>query len=49
MSEENKEPKKEKRGFLKKIIETLDKKMEEKAKKTGTCCGGNSKGTSCCN
>jgi len=38
-----------KRGFLGKLIEKLDKKMEEKAK-TKPCCDnqGKNKGASCC-
>ena len=41
------EKKEQKKGFLGKIIEKIDKKMEEKSKKT-SCCGGKDKGSSCC-
>jgi len=39
-----------KKGFFAGLIEKLDKKMEEKAKKQGSCCSGNKKGdgSSCC-
>jgi hypothetical protein len=39
-----------KKGFFSRMIEKLDKKMEEKAKKP-SCCGGGpnkEKGSSCC-
>ena len=42
---------KKKKGFLGKIMEKLDKKLEEKSKNT-SCCGGagqdKGKGSSCC-
>jgi len=40
---------KKKKGFISRLIETLDKKMEEKAKET-PCCGNGTKkkGPSCC-
>lgn len=46
MSEESK---KEKKGFISSILEKLDKKLSEKAKKN-PCCGSNNekKGPSCC-
>lgn len=45
--ETNKEEKK--KGFFAKLFETLDKKLEDKAKKTGPCCGSkNDSGDSCC-
>lgn len=39
-----------KRGFFARLIEKLDKKMEDKAKKQGGCCSGSKKGdgSSCC-
>lgn len=45
--EETKEQKK--KGFWGKLIDKLDKKMEEKAQKT-SCCGGSDgkKGSPCC-
>ena len=48
-SNEQVKPKK-KKGFFGKMIEKLDKKMEEKANKT-SCCGDGAdkdKGSSCC-
>ncbi|MDP2830716.1 MAG: hypothetical protein Q8O02_00505 [Candidatus Omnitrophota bacterium] len=41
--------KKAKRGFFARMIDKLDKKMEEKARES-KCCGGSdkSKGKSCC-
>lgn len=39
-----------KKGFLGRFLDNLDKKIEEKAKKS-SCCGGDSgskKGSSCC-
>jgi len=39
-----------KKGFWGRLMEKLDKKMEEKSKKT-SCCGGGldkNKGSSCC-
>ena len=36
-----------KKGFLAKLIEKLDKKMEEKAK-VKPCCNNKDKGKSCC-
>ena len=47
------EKKEEKKGFFEKLLDLLDKKLEEKAKKTG-CCGSNVKkqdpldGGTCC-
>ena len=47
---ENKTPKEEKKkGFFAKLFEKLDKKLEDKAKKTGCCCGPKKEsGDSCC-
>jgi hypothetical protein len=44
-----KEEKSRKKGFLARLMEKLDKKMEERAK-SKPCCGGDSdsKGSSCC-
>lgn len=40
---------KQKKGFISRLMETLDKKMEEKAKKTPCCSSGTKKkGPSCC-
>lgn len=39
--------KKEKKGFFSRMIDKLDKKMEEKARES-KCCSGSSKGKSCC-
>jgi hypothetical protein len=52
MSEKEQNQHGKKKGFLGKIMEALDKKMEEKAKKS-PCCGGSDhpnkeKGSSCC-
>ncbi len=33
----------EKKGFLKRILDSLDKKLEEKAKSSCSCCSGQSK------
>jgi hypothetical protein len=45
--ENNKEE--EKKGFFAKLFETLDKKLADKAKKPGSCCGSKSDdGDSCC-
>ena len=41
--------KEKKTGFWARLMERLDKKMEEKAKNyKGSCCGSSSKGNSCC-
>jgi len=40
-----------KKGFFGKLMEKLDKKMEEKAKNASSCCGSGKekdKGSSCC-
>jgi hypothetical protein len=43
----NKEEKK--KGFFARLVEKLDKKLEAKAKKTGSCCGSEKdNGNSCC-
>jgi hypothetical protein len=40
---------KKKKGFIARILEKLDKKMEEKAAKSSCCCGPDKKkGQSCC-
>jgi hypothetical protein len=36
-----------KKGFWARLIEKLDKSMEDKAKKA-PCCSGSKKGSSCC-
>ena len=41
-------PTEKKQGFFARLIAGLDKKLEEKSKKTGCCDGSNGKGTSCC-
>lgn len=46
-SNEQVKPKK-KKGFFGKMIEKLDKKMEEKAKKSSCCGSDKDKGSSCC-
>ena len=49
--EEKLEGKKSKKGFFARLLDKLDKKMEEKSK-SGCCCGSNgAKGDkkSCCN
>ncbi len=38
MEKENNQEEK-KKGFFAKLFETLDKNLEAKAKKTGSCCG----------
>ena len=47
MSDKTKEKKNKKKGWFAGVLDKLDKKMEEKAKKS-PCCGGDSKGSSCC-
>lgn len=49
MDEKKSEIKKKKKGFFGKLVDKLDKKMEEKSKNT-SCCGGSEKekGSSCC-
>lgn len=48
MEKENKKEEK-KKGFFAKLFETLDKKLADKAKKTGSCCcSKNDSGDSCC-
>ncbi len=43
------EEKKTKKGFFSRMLEKLDKKMEEKAKSTSCCNGENNPGkNSCC-
>jgi len=37
-----------KKGFFSKIIEMIDRKMEEKSKKSSCCRGDAKKGSSCC-
>lgn len=39
--------KKEKKSFFSKLLDKLDKKMEEKAKES-KCCGGSDKDKPCC-
>lgn len=36
------------KNFFKGLVRNLDKKIEEKAKSFGCCCGDNSKNSSCC-
>ena len=47
---ENKESKKDKqkKGFLGRIMEKLDKRLEEKSKKSSCCGTDKDKGSSCC-
>lgn len=40
--------KKKKKGLFSGLLEKLDKKMEERARKI-ECCSGSDKGKSCCN
>jgi hypothetical protein len=48
MEKENNQ-KEKKKGFFAKLFETLDKKLADKAKKSGSCCGSkNDGGDSCC-
>ncbi len=48
MSSESKSSK-EKKGFISKILERLDKGLEKKSKNTSCCCKENKeKGKSCC-
>jgi len=48
MEKEEKAPEKNKKGIFGRLMEKLDKKLEEKSKKT-PCCGPNKdKGSSCC-
>ncbi|MCA9395060.1 MAG: hypothetical protein KC900_12720 [Candidatus Omnitrophica bacterium] len=47
MSDKTKEKKNKKKGWFAGVLDKLDKKMEEKAKKS-PCCGGDGKGSSCC-
>ncbi len=37
-----------KKGFIARLIEKLDKKMEEKSKSAGCCSTSKDKGSSCC-
>lgn len=46
-TKETKKPDK-KKGFFGKIIENLDKKLEEKSKKSSCCSPKKDKGSSCC-
>ncbi|MBI2335565.1 MAG: arsenate reductase ArsC [Deltaproteobacteria bacterium] len=39
---------KAKKGFIAKIVDQLDKKLEDKAKKTSCCTGNKKGGSSCC-
>ncbi len=51
MNKKNEKEKKEKKGFISKIVDKLDKKLEDKAKKTTSCdCSDSDKkgGSSCC-
>lgn len=48
MIQKNEVKQEKKKSFLGRLIENLDKQMEEKAQKT-SCCGSNKKkGSSCC-
>jgi len=50
MTEKETAKQSKKKGFLGRIIEKLDKKMEQQAQKS-SCCGGGTdknKGSSCC-
>ena len=48
MEKENSKEEK-KKGFFVKLFETLDKKLADKAKKSGPCCSSkNDSGDSCC-
>jgi hypothetical protein len=41
--------KEKKKGFFAKLFETVDKKLADKAKKAGSCCGSKEgDGDSCC-
>lgn len=42
------EQKKGKKGFFARMIDKLDKKMQEKAKAKSCCCGGDKPDKSCC-
>jgi len=45
----DKNAKEEKKGFISRILEKLDKKLAEKSKKSSCCDSGNEKkGSSCC-
>ena len=39
---------KKKKGFIARIMEKLDKKLEEKSKSSGCCSSSKNKGSSCC-
>ncbi|MFC1855465.1 hypothetical protein ACFL2A_02835 [Thermodesulfobacteriota bacterium] len=49
MEKSEKKEKREKKGFISKIVDKLDKKLEDKAKKA-SCCDRKDKkgGSSCC-
>lgn len=47
MEKTTQDKKDKKKGFFGRMFEKLDKKMEDKAKKS-PCCGGGDKGSSCC-
>ena len=50
MTQETGVKQEKKKGFLGRLMEKLDKKMEEKSRKTSCCSGGldKNKGSSCC-
>jgi len=50
MSDKNSTKQEEKKGFFKRMMDKLDKKMEEKAKNAPCCSPGKDKekGSSCC-
>ena len=42
------ESKEKKKGFIARLMEKLDKKLEEKSKTNGCCSASKGKGPSCC-
>ena len=37
-----------KKGFFSRLIEKIDKKLEDKANTSSSCCGDSNSGSSCC-
>jgi hypothetical protein len=48
MTQKNEAKQEKKKGFLSRLIEKLDKKMEAKSQKQPCCGAGIKKGSSCC-
>lgn len=48
MEKEAVQKEEKKKGFFKKLMDKLDKKLEDKTKKTSCCGSSKDKGSSCC-